>query len=457
MLSDKLRRQICFDAARLMDSRQEPECSRARIRASRKLCRGWVKSRDLPSQAEIRHELQRFDRVDQTSSDDESAALHREVLQLMRLLNLLQPRLVMLTGFDSREPTGSGPWVPSSGEITIYLEHASVEVICCVLNEAGCEYMIESPAVHPGDTRSRISVVGHCPVLLICAPPHESETTLSLDDFEHLLQGPLNGEPEYLLEHAGETLERFRVYRNLLLPLEKVEQRHSVHPEGDALYHSLQVYQLAREQLPYDEEFLLAALLHDVGKGIDPLDPVETGLNALEGYVTERTHRLIAGLDDAMRRLEGTIGVRARRRLSSDDDSEELSLLAACDRAGRIPGAIVPDLDEALDEIRTLADGLEWRRRVRSRRDCSMGTVSEMTDVTQILGQIEAGDQSAAEQLLPLVYEELRRLAAAQHGGRTQRSHTPGNSPRARGVPASGRRREGSTLEQSRPLLCRCR
>ncbi|MCH8840099.1 MAG: hypothetical protein IH831_05370 [Planctomycetes bacterium] len=37
-----------------------------------------------------------------------------------------------------------------------------------------------------------------------------------------------------------------------------------------------------------------------------------------------------------------------------------------------------------------------------------------MTDVTQILSQIEQGDRSAAEQLLPLVYEELRKLAAAK-------------------------------------------
>ena len=35
-----------------------------------------------------------------------------------------------------------------------------------------------------------------------------------------------------------------------------------------------------------------------------------------------------------------------------------------------------------------------------------------MTDVTQILSQIEQGDPSAAEQLLPLVYDELRKLAA---------------------------------------------
>jgi RNA polymerase sigma factor (TIGR02999 family) len=37
-----------------------------------------------------------------------------------------------------------------------------------------------------------------------------------------------------------------------------------------------------------------------------------------------------------------------------------------------------------------------------------------MSDVTRILLQIESGDPSAAEQLLPLVYDELRKLAAAK-------------------------------------------
>jgi RNA polymerase sigma factor (TIGR02999 family) len=37
-----------------------------------------------------------------------------------------------------------------------------------------------------------------------------------------------------------------------------------------------------------------------------------------------------------------------------------------------------------------------------------------MADVTQILNAIEQGDPHAAEQLLPLVYDELRKLAAAK-------------------------------------------
>jgi DNA-binding GntR family transcriptional regulator len=48
----------------------------------------------------------------------------------------------------------------------------------------------------------------------------------------------------------------------------------------------------------------------------------------------------------------------------------------------------------------------------RSRLVLSRGILSGMADVTQVLAAIEQGDAHAAEQLLPLVYDELRRLAA---------------------------------------------
>src|SRR5215204_4325074 len=40
-----------------------------------------------------------------------------------------------------------------------------------------------------------------------------------------------------------------------------------------------------------------------------------------------------------------------------------------------------------------------------------------MTDVSRMLDAVAAGDPKAAEELLPLVYDELRRLAARYLGG----------------------------------------
>jgi hypothetical protein len=48
-----------------------------------------------------------------------------------------------------------------------------------------------------------------------------------------------------------------------------------------------------------------------------------------------------------------------------------------------------------------LAGGISW-------------WLKAMNDVTRILTDIEQGDGQAAEQLLPLVYDELRKLAAAR-------------------------------------------
>ena len=92
---------------------------------------------------------------------------------------------------------------------------------------------------------------------------------------------------------AESRVDRFQIYEMLLLPLENVKEDPKYHPEGDALYHSLQVFELARNELPYDEEFLLAALLHDVGKAIDRHDHVAAGLEALAGHITPRAAWLI--------------------------------------------------------------------------------------------------------------------------------------------------------------------
>ena len=53
----KLRRQIAWEAGRLMYFREESEYYRAKMRAARAVCKGWVHPSDLPSNAEIRDEI----------------------------------------------------------------------------------------------------------------------------------------------------------------------------------------------------------------------------------------------------------------------------------------------------------------------------------------------------------------------------------------------------------------
>src|SRR5262249_44690027 len=190
----------------------------------------------------------------------------------------------------------------------------------------------------------------------------------SIAELENLLRSEapdvdLDREVERLEDHV----DRFELYRWVLQPLEAVKQSARYHPEGDALYHSLQVFELARAERPYDEEFLLAALLHDVGKAIDPADHVTAALQALEGAVSERTMTLIAHHMEAQAYRDGTLGTRSRGRLGQMEDFDDLMLLSACDRRGRVPGAVVGELSEALDFVRRLSDELEAGDVVRQR------------------------------------------------------------------------------------------
>lgn len=148
--------------------------------------------------------------------------------------------------------------------------------------------------------------------------------------------------------------QRYAAFRTLLQPLGCVRQNKKSHPEGDVLYHSLQVFELVCAQFPYDEELLLAALLHDVGRGIDPLNHIEAALNALSGLISERTAWLIENHMLARGIVDGSIGVRARRRLAQSEHFEELEALARADLDGRQPGARVRELDECLDYVQGL-------------------------------------------------------------------------------------------------------
>jgi hypothetical protein len=164
--------------------------------------------------------------------------------------------------------------------------------------------------------------------------------------------------PEVKLDEAmaerDEAVDPHQLFRLLLLPLENVKQNPKYHPEGDVLYHLLQVFDLARDERPWDEEFILAALLHDVGKGIDPHDHVGAALQALDGLITPRTAFLIENHMVAQEYKAGTLGFKARKRLEESEDFDDLMLLRELDNRGRVPGAVVPTVDEALGFLKQL-------------------------------------------------------------------------------------------------------
>ncbi|HUQ69195.1 MAG TPA: hypothetical protein VM165_06720 [Planctomycetaceae bacterium] len=139
--------------------------------------------------------------------------------------------------------------------------------------------------------------------------------------------------------------DAFAVFQMLLEPLARVQLDPHYHPEGDALYHSLQVFERGKAAQPYDEEFLLACLLHEVGRAINPRHPVLSAIDALGTLITDRTRFLIEQRPVAAHYLRTG---ECPNSLRKSPDFEDALLLARCDREGRVAGADVGTLEEAL-------------------------------------------------------------------------------------------------------------
>ncbi len=365
MANDKLRRQITYEAARMMYVRQESEYYRAKMKAARRICQGWVKPADLPSNREIRDEIQALARMHEGHSRTANLREMRvEALRIMKLLCAFRPRLIGST------MTGH---VRQGSDIDIHVFSDSLEAVTGALDAEGFVYDVERKEVRKhGEERvfTHVHIQDRFPIEITVYAANlahyvfkssitgKSIERASIAELEEFLAGEY---PDLVLAdalaEAESRVDRFHIYQMLLLPLETVKQDPRWHPEGDALYHSLQVFELAREALPYDEEFQTAALLHDVGKAIDPRDHVAAALESLEGYITERTAWLIEHHMEAGALRDGTLGARARRRLEAHEDFDDLMLLCECDRGGRQRGAQVPDVEEALEHLRELSQG----------------------------------------------------------------------------------------------------
>jgi hypothetical protein len=362
MADFKLRQAIALEAARLMYERVESEYYTAKRKAARRLCRGGVKPEDLPSNAEIRDQIQVFARLHEGDRRTRHLKEMRlEALRLMRLLRRFRPRLIgsVMTGH-----------VRKGSDIDLHVFCDNPGLLTDLLEQEGCSFDVErKQVVKHGESRvfTHVHIYSRFNFELTVYPEDKAHYVFrssitgkaieraSVRELEELLGREYPGmDLEGELTAAAEVADPYQLYRMLLLPLENVRQSPVYHPEGDALYHSLQVFELAREHRPYDEEFLLAALLHDVGKGIDPADHVGAALSALEDYLTERTRFFIAHHMDAYLYQTGKLGARLRRELDASEDFEDLMLLRRLDDAGRVPGATVGTVDEALDFLKEL-------------------------------------------------------------------------------------------------------
>lgn len=363
MKSSKLRRQIAWQAAKLMYEREETEYYRAKMKAARSIQRGWVSPKDLPSNVEIRDEVQKLARLIEGDRRDHNLRDMRiAALALMNHLERFRPRIIgsVLTGH-----------IRDGSDIDLHVFSNSVQAVIAELAFQNLRYEVTRKRIRKDGEETvyrHIHVYDRFEFELTVYPESKlsyvfkssitgkSIERASISQFEQFLAAEysdLRLEDELIA--ANESVDRFQLFESLLLPLENVKQNPKYHPEGDALYHSLQVFELACDQLPYDEEFLLAALLHDVGKAIDRSDHVGAGLQALQGFITERTCWLIENHMLIHKIHDGSIGARKMRRLRENESFDELLLLGQCDLSGRQQGVQVSELEEALDYIRNLA------------------------------------------------------------------------------------------------------
>ena len=317
---------------------------------------------DLPSNREIRDEIQVFARVhegEQRFAD--LCAMRLAALRIMRLLAPFHPRLIgsVVTGH-----------VRKGSDIDIHVFSDGAAAIADLLDQHGYRYHVEHKRVIKHNVE-RVFTHIHL------ADRFDYELTMyAADQVNYTFKSSVTGKAiermsisqlEQLIaeqhpdaaadghEDVGGDVDPFLIWSLLLPPLETVKQDPRWHPEGDALYHSLQAFEIARDEFPYDQELITAALLHDVGKAIDPHDHVAAGLEALEGTLSPREAFLIAHHMDASAYADQTLGAKKRARLRASEWFEDLMGLRDIDDRARCPGAEVCTVEEALAFLESMA------------------------------------------------------------------------------------------------------
>src|SRR6266851_6543228 len=135
MANAKLRQAIALEAARLMYERVESEYYTAKRKAAKRLCRRGIKPENLPSNAEIRDQIQVFARIHEGDRRTEHLrAMRLEALRLMRILRQFRPRLIgsVMTGH-----------VRKGSDIDLHVFCDSPSLITDLLQNEGVQFDLE--------------------------------------------------------------------------------------------------------------------------------------------------------------------------------------------------------------------------------------------------------------------------------------------------------------------------
>lgn len=337
MTADEIREKLAREAARLMLRGKESDFAAARKRAARWLKRRRLHRDEIPSNQEIQVQLYALSGLLASERDPQRRAQQRHALHQL---------LIVLDGLPAIACDQPTPY--ASAEVAI-LCHATPSEVRGRLQAAGRRLArsADTPR-HPAvawegivEAATEVALVGLIPEQPL---PTDAGCWTRAQLEAELLAAPVAEFAPADDEHP----DAFDVFQMLLEPLARVVWSSDVHPEGDALYHSLQVFEMGVAARPYDEEFLLACLLHDVGWGINPRHPVLAGLDALGTLVTERTRFLIEQRPVGHQYLQTG---SCPKSLRHSEDFEDVLLLARCDRDGRVAGARVRTLEGALEYL----------------------------------------------------------------------------------------------------------
>src|SRR5205823_6582346 len=198
----------------------------------KRLCRGQFKPADLPSNAEIRDQIQTFARMHEGDKRTQHLRdMRLDALSLMRLLRQFRPRLIgsVMTGH-----------VRKGSDIDVHVFCDSPHIITDLLEQDGLQYDLERKQVQKhGETRlfTHIHVHDRFNFELTIYPEDKAHYVFkssitgkaieraSIKELEELIRREYPGiDLDQELQTQAAVVDPYQMFRMLLLPLENVQQ-----------------------------------------------------------------------------------------------------------------------------------------------------------------------------------------------------------------------------------------